>query len=124
VFLSGTIVGALGHRYYYLHSVRAGAPPQRSPEDYRKSYMSEMKSRLNLSPEQAAGIEKILDLTRDRFRDLREKYRPEMKQIQDEQVAQITALLRPDQQGEYARLRKEREERRKAAEAKNKGRTP
>lgn len=115
VFASGAVVGALGHRYYSLNTVVAKGVPK-SPEEYRKEYMAEMQSRLKLDSSQEHKLAQILDDTREKFRLHREKTRPEMKAIQDEQVARINDMLSPAQQTEYARMRKERDDKRKADE--------
>jgi Spy/CpxP family protein refolding chaperone len=59
----------------------------------------------------------ILDETEAKFKVVRDRTRPEMKVIQDDQVAAITAMLTPEQRSEYEKLRKEREERRKKRDA-------
>ncbi len=114
VFGSGAVVGALGHRYYMASAVKAAPPAPKSPEDYRKAYTDEMRQRLTLSQAQTERLSEILDETRDKFRALREKHRPETKAIQDEQVANINAMLTPTQQKEYAKMRAEREAKRQA----------
>jgi len=116
VFGSGVVAGALGHRYYSLNTARASNPRPRTPEEFRQAYLNEMKTRLKLSEAQTQKLDEILDETRNKFRDLREKQRPEMKAIQDDQRAQINAMLTPAQQTEYDRMVKEREERKKAQE--------
>jgi uncharacterized membrane-anchored protein YhcB (DUF1043 family) len=115
VLVSGMAVGALGYRYYNTKTSRDQGRP-RSPEEYRKRYLKEMRNRLDLSSTQRASLEKILDETRDKFRAVREKYAPEMKAIHDEQVARVNAILSPEQQAEYAKMRQEWEQRRRAAE--------
>lgn len=105
VFGSGVLVGALGYRYI------AGAPqppPRPSPEEFKRRYMEEMRSRLNLSDEQARQIETILDETR-------EKYRAQMRAFQEEQTSRIRAVLDEKQRAEYEKMRQEREERRRRA---------
>lgn len=113
VFASGTVVGALGYRSYALSTVSAKSPPK-SPEDYRREYISEMHHRLGLEAAQVQKLETILDETRAKFRELRERSKPEMKMIQDNQTAEINAMLTPAQQVEYEKFRKERDEKRKA----------
>ncbi len=113
VFFIGTVVGALGYRSYSLNTVSAKNPPK-SPEDYRREYISEMQHRLSLRTEQVQKLETILDETRVKFRELRERSRPEMKAIQDAQTAEINAMLNPAQQVEYEKFRKERDDKRKA----------
>ncbi|MBN9663490.1 MAG: hypothetical protein J0H49_35145 [Acidobacteria bacterium] len=114
VFASGTVVGALGYRSYSLNTVSAKNPPPKSPEDYRREYIAEMQRRLSLQTQQVQKLETILDETRVKYRELRERSKPEMKAIQDAQTAEINAMLTPPQQAEYEKFRKEREEKRKA----------
>jgi hypothetical protein len=120
LFVSGMAVGALSHRYYVQDLVSAQAAPRRGPEQYRRDYMAEMTSRLKLTPEQTQHIEAILDDMRNKYRALREQQRPHEKTLQEEQTSRITALLTDEQKAEYERMRIEREERRKAFEAKRK----
>ncbi len=115
VFASGVVVGVVGDRYLGASS-RAATKAPRSPEEYRRAYVEEMNRRLKLSPDQLAELNRILDETREQFRQLREKQRPEVKALQDAQTAKINAILTPDQQEEYSRMRKEREEKRKREE--------
>jgi len=112
VFASGAVVGAFSHRLYTLNSVSASSG-RRSPEEYRKKYLGEMKSRLNLNPEQLAKVNEILDNTDKRFREVRDRSAPEMKSIQDEQVDSIGAILSSTQKEEYQKFREERAKRRK-----------
>lgn len=113
VFVSGIVLGGLGHRYFTLREVEASRPRRPSMEEMRKMYLQEMKDRLNLSSKQLDDLRVVLDQTDAKYKEVREKYRPEMQAIQDEQVTRINALLSAEQQEEYAKLRKEREERRR-----------
>jgi hypothetical protein len=79
------------------------------PNDYRKKYVAEAQNRLKLTPDQVQQLNEIMDLTFARFRELHERNRPERRQIHQEQVDKINAILTPDQQREYARMREERE---------------
>jgi Spy/CpxP family protein refolding chaperone len=110
LFLSGVAVGAFGLRLYTLNSVRAGGRP--SPEEFRRKYIVEMRSRLKLTDDQTSKLGPILDETRKQFRELREKHRPELKAIQDEQTQKIRALLTDAQQAEFSRFQQEREKER------------
>lgn len=119
VFAGGLLVGALGHRYYSLSVVQArGAPPPPNPEQWRKEYMKEMTSRLHLTADQVQKLTVILDETQARFRTMRERGRAEMDAARQDQIERVTVILTPEQREEYAKLRKEREERRKALEKK------
>lgn len=120
VFLSGVLVGGFGHRLYSTNSVRPTGPAERQPtrpEDFRKKYVAEMQNRLKLTSSQLEQLNGILDITRERYRELRERSRPEMRQIQQEQVEKIQAILNQDQQKEFAKFREEREKERQRHEA-------
>lgn len=113
VFASGVVVGALGHRYVGGEAKKDNHP--KTPEEYRQAYLKEMRSRLKLSDEQTRKLNEILDETRSRYRELRDRdrQRPELKAIQEWQSAQVNAMLNPEQQAEYQKMRREREEKKK-----------
>jgi hypothetical protein len=114
IFASGAAVGAFAHRLYMVQTVQSVREASaRTPQEYRKQYMQEMKSRLALTSEQEASLGSILDETRHRYRELHERFRPEMRSIQDEQTQKINGILTAAQQAEYARMREERDKRRK-----------
>lgn len=121
VFLSGALVGAFAYRLYMVGSVSSNAMPK-SPEEYRKRAIEEMTSRLHLSPEQVSSIHKIYDETRQRFRELHEKQRPEFRVIEDGQYQKILAVLTEPQRAEYQKMREERDRRREQQGQKGKGR--
>jgi len=107
LFFSGVAVGGLGVRLYTLRSVSA-----RNPEDFKNHYIAALKTRLKLSDDQVKQLGPILDETRRRHHELMEKHRPEIKAIQDEQVAKIRAILTDPQRAEYSKLLEERENQR------------
>ncbi len=108
VFLSGILVGVVGSNLYDARGpARAGGPP--SPEEMRKRYADEMRSRLKLRQDQIGKLDSILESSHERFRELREKYRPEVKSIQDDQTQKIRAILDDGQKVEYEKMREERE---------------
>ncbi len=110
VFVSGVIVGVLAHNLYSAHAVRAERRP-RSAEEYRRKYVEEMTARLKLTDLQVRRLNEILDETRVRYREVRERVTPDFKAIQERQVEQIRALLKPEQLTEYEKIRAERERR-------------
>lgn len=118
VFLSGLAAGALGYRQYAQRAAltKPDRPPG-SPRDFRKAYTKEMTERLKLNAEQVAKLNAILDGTEAKFKEFRDRTRPEMKAIQDGQVAAINSMLTPEQQSEYEKMRQEREQRRKKRDA-------
>src|SRR5882724_5818215 len=92
LFLSGVAVGIFGHRLYTLNSVNARANNPRNPEEFRRRYVAEMRSRLKLTDDQVASLGPILDETRRRHHEQVDKHRPEFKAIQDEQVQKIRGI--------------------------------
>ncbi|MBI4877635.1 MAG: hypothetical protein HY822_23635 [Acidobacteria bacterium] len=107
IFGSGVLLGVVSHKAYT--STAHSKPGPRSPEEYRKRYVEEMRSRLKLSEAQMTELNSILDATRERYRQFRERDRPEMKAIQDDQTSRIRAMLNAEQRGEYEKMREERE---------------
>ena len=120
VFLSGGLVGALGHRLYTAKSVYS-AEPRRSPAEHRQRYLNDMKARLSLSDSQTSKLDGILENTRQRFHDFNQKHKSELSGIHEEQVREIRAMLEPHQLGPYEEYRKERERRRKQFESAGRG---
>lgn len=111
VFVSGAAVGALAYHLYQTKTVVAKAP--RSPDEYRRSYMTEMTTRLHLTGDQVSKLNGILDETRGKFREFRERTRPEIRQIHEAQREQIKSILSKEQLSEYLKMLQEREERQK-----------
>ncbi len=113
VFLSGAVVGALAYRLYSSSAGGTKSTHARNPEEYRRKYVAEMRTRLKLNDDQVSRLNVILDATRDRFHAVHERYEPEMKAIQAGQVEQINGILDAAQRVEYEKMRREREKRMK-----------
>jgi hypothetical protein len=113
-FVAGAVLGTSATYYYAQTPTTSAATTQRMTSDeLRHAYMSEMRERLKLSPEQEKHVTDILDQTRELFRQVQDKHRPEFRAIQDHQIGLIRAQLDPKQQAEYEKLRAERQERAK-----------
>ena len=108
VFASGAVLGAFSHRLYTVSSV--SAKTTRNPEEFRKRYLVEMQKRLNLTPDQVTNLNAILDQTRSRYNEAKERMR---ESLHDEQMAKVRAILTPEQQLDYEKVQKERAERQK-----------
>jgi DNA anti-recombination protein RmuC len=117
IFVSGGVTGYYAHRFYDVSSVSANAT--RNPEEFRRQYMEEMKSRLKLTEQQATQLSSILDETRKQFRETRasiepqlqttrDSIEPQLQKIRDEQQTRVHAILNPQQQTEYDKIRAER----------------
>lgn len=116
VFVSGAVVGVFAYRLYTARSVSASAnlPPGPRPADYRKKYVDEMTSRLQLSKDQVNQLGSILDNTRTRFQEEHQRSRQQLTLIHNDQVQQIKEILKPDQIPAYDKYRVEREKEREA----------
>ena len=112
VFLSGAAVGVLGYRLYTVQSVTARSRGP-SPEEMRRQYVEDLRTRLKLRPEQLTKLTQILEATGKRFHEVRKKWAPELRAIQDEQTAQIRSILDEAQRAEYEKMRQEREQHRR-----------
>jgi hypothetical protein len=108
IFASGVVLGVFGHSLYAVTTVRSNPP-----EDLRKKTLAEMQKRMQLSNEQVTKINSIMDETRARFHEVRERYRPEMDSLQKDQRDKVRSILSPSQLTEYEKMLKEREEHQK-----------
>jgi Spy/CpxP family protein refolding chaperone len=111
LFGSGIAVGALGNRYYETRVVAA-----KSSDSFRQRYLSEMRSRLNLTPGQVEQLEAIMAATKAQFKALHDASRPQMEEIKRQHTEKIKAILTPEQLPIYQQIVAEHEERAKEAE--------
>lgn len=111
VFLSGALVGVFAYRLYTVNTVQSSG--RRTPEEYRRHYIEVMKTRLQLSPEQVESLGRIMDGTQQRYRELHERNKPELRSIEAAQYEQVRAMLNDGQRAEYEKMRAEREEKRR-----------
>jgi hypothetical protein len=118
VFISGALLGGFGYRLYSVNTVTAGVAARPDPVEWRKRYMDEMRTQVHTDADQEAQISQILDNTRATFGKIREREKQAYQDEQNSQIAKIFELLRPDQRPLYAKLRAEREARRKAQQSK------
>jgi len=124
IFASGIGVGALGYHSYSVKTVSAttgSQQPRRSPEEWRKAYVEELRQRLQLDAKQVGGLNLILDDTRSQFHALKSRQKKEADQLRDQirsdQRSKVTAMLKPDQRDEYAKFWEERDRKMKADQA-------
>ena len=109
VFASGGVLGAFVHRALSASEVSANTPS--NPEEYRKRFRAEMRTRLKLTDDQAVKLDKILDETREQFEKTRQTIAPEMARIRQDQQNRIHAILSEEQDVEWDQLHRERDER-------------
>jgi hypothetical protein len=116
IFSAGIAAGVLGQRLATSRVVSADSAP-RTPEQWRAKFIAELRERLTLDATQETKVNQILDVTRTRFNEVRERNRPEMKRIHDEQVESIRTLLSEFQKASYSQFLLEKEAEKKARSA-------
>ena len=120
IFGSGALLGGFSHRLYTASTVVAKATESKGAANFKARYIEESQRRLNLNEEQLSKMVIILDEIRARMNEVNARMEPEMDRIREEQIDKIRAMLTPVQLVEYEKLRKEREDRRKADAARKK----
>ncbi len=108
LFCCGAAVGALTERYYHTRGVVSA--------DSRQPYITEMRTRLKLTPSQVSQLEVILDETKAQYKAVRDSYHPAMLKIRSAHIARVKSILTPDQIPAYEQLVAERERRAKDQE--------
>ena len=117
VFASGVAVGTVGHYLYTAKSVNATSLPPSNADSFRKQFQEEMRTRVGLQADQVQSLSKVLDQTGLQYKEVRDRMKPDMNRIKNEQIEKINALLSPEQQKLYQQLRAERDEKSKKAKA-------
>jgi Mg2+/Co2+ transporter CorB len=113
VFLSGAALGVFSDHLYTTKTVLAKTVAAKSdPNEFRRKYVEEMRSRLKLDSKQISTLNQILDETEVQVRDVHQKYRPEMTSIHNAQVDRVKGILTNGQQTEYQKMLDEREAKR------------
>ena len=119
VFVSGSVVGALGYRTYNPPTARTVSTPP-SPSEWRRQYIDESRSRLSLTDDQVAKLSSILDQTEARFRQARERENQEIRQIREDHFERVRTILTAEQLPKYEKLHQEREARSRQQEQQKK----
>lgn len=112
IFSLGTATGILGHRLYVANTVNAS-------EDWRVKYVNEMHTKLKLTPQQVDKLNDILDDTRAKVRSVKDRYKPEMLQIKEDQIGEIRSMLSPEQASLYSKVVEEQEAKAKEQDARD-----
>ena len=115
VFLSGAVVGAFAYRLYVVGTVVSA-----KPDEVRHHILEEMRTRLSLSDDQVKQLNAIMDSTKARYREVKERWdrqskqaaKPELRAITEDQAEKIRAILSEPQRVEYEKYRVERQKRR------------
>lgn len=120
VFASGAVLGVFGQRLWDASTVIATNGRQ-SPEEQRKKLLADYQARLKLTDEQVSHLNGIFDETRARVFDIRKQMHPAYENIRIEQNQKIRSILKADQQSEFDKMLKEREERQKQKQGSSRG---
>jgi len=118
VFASGLVLGGFGDHLYGLYGGYRLAPGKsgkapKSPEEVRHSIIDFWKTHLKLTDAQVVKLGLIMDETRARMDEVHRGTIPAQQDMRRTQIERMRAMLTPEQQVEYDRLQKEREERMK-----------
>jgi hypothetical protein len=108
IFSCGVAGGVVGYRYYEHATVIA-----KNSDGWRVQYMEEMRTRAKLTDRQLQMLNVILDQTKQDYRDMRERHKPEVLEIKQNQISRVKSILTAEQIPSYEKLVAEREERQK-----------
>jgi len=130
VFFSGAVLGAFATRLYMVRTVLsngvAPAPSRRpDPEEFLRLRLAEMRDKVKVDDQQLQQIQQIYQETREQFGQIHKKMSEEGRAIDQNQVAKIKSVLRPDQIPLYDQLRAQHDaERKRDAERKQRRESP
>jgi len=102
VFVLGILVGSLGTGFYLQHRL---APFMKEPRARKTFIMKRLSKELNLTSDQKAKIDPIVEQMIEKRREYYLKNRPEIKTIMDQGFAQIREELNEDQKKKLDGLR-------------------
>jgi Spy/CpxP family protein refolding chaperone len=102
IFVSGVVSGVVATRVAVRHLVREVIL---HPEQVQLVMERNLTRRLQLDREQQTQLHQILTDTHGRMRDLRLEYQPRLFEIVTNADGQIVAILTPEQQARYERLK-------------------
>jgi hypothetical protein len=108
-------LGVFSDHLYTTKTVLAkSVATKNDPNEYKRKYIDEMRTRLKLDAKQVESLGQILDDARNQMRDLHEKYKPEMTSIHNAQVGRVKGILTDAQLADYQKMLDEREAKRAA----------
>jgi hypothetical protein len=122
ILLSGALCGVFGDRLYSASAAGHNPPPgpasdhkehAKDPEEIRKRIVEEMRLRVKLDDAQVAKLNRIFDDTRAQFDQIKREMNERSHAAWDRQVAEVKAILRPDQVPLFDQLRAEHDAARK-----------
>ena len=115
VFVLGILVGSLGTGFYLKHRL---APFIKEPRARKTFIMKRLSKELNLTSDQKAKIDPIVEQMIEKRREYYLKNRPEIKTIMDQGFIKIKAELSEDQKEKLDELRENFKKKRRKRDAK------
>ena len=106
-------MGFYGNRLYVVSQAAGKPAPKPNPEEFRKKLLDTFRDRLHLTDQQVTKLNGIMDETRSRVEETRRQMKPAYQKIHEEQDQKIREMLNPDQQTEFDKILKERQEHQK-----------
>lgn len=102
LFLVGIVIGILAtHMFYARQLRRPGGPPMVAS----RFYAGMLERNLELSPEQRSEIDGILERSHERAQELRHEMGPRVRSLMESTTEEIEAVLSPEQQEDFERMR-------------------
>lgn len=95
--------GVVIYFFFGMFGITVGEPP---PNRLREQYVAGMQSQLKLTDKQLAKLNHVLDGSSERLRKLHRKEGPELRAILDMHAQKIRAMLTPEQQVAYEKMKK------------------
>jgi hypothetical protein len=108
IFVLGGVAGALVFNLYQTRLARGAGRPDGPPPFLR---LEGLKERLQLSDEQSAEVEKILDNARAQLSELRKTSEPKFAEIRKQTEAQLQQILSEPQWQQFQAMKNEFRER-------------
>jgi Spy/CpxP family protein refolding chaperone len=91
-----------------------GAGPMAQQGPRGEFMLSKLAERLNLTPEQKAKVQPVIDQARPQFQQIREEAVQKMRSVMEGTMAQIRPVLTPEQQGKLDEMQRAHENMRNA----------
>jgi hypothetical protein len=118
VFVSGAVLGFFSNRLYSATTVSAsksatGTKSSVTPEEFRKWLTSYYQKRLDLNVDQVQKMNLILDESQAQVKAVHARMDPELDAVHENQITRMNLMLTPAQQGEYEKMRIERQQKEK-----------
>lgn len=108
VFFVGALAGVLGTHIYYSKALRGpGAPPFMAS----RFFAERLENRLDLSADQMAEIDAILERTRKESEAMRREMKPRVEDLLGRTMEEIATVLTPGQRVEFEEMRRQQRRR-------------